>query len=45
MKWLRFLFLIAVLAAIGCSGSSTPKETIEEPPVDPAAEAEAAPPT
>ena len=42
MKWIRFLFLLAVLAAIGCSSSPAPEQMSEEAPAaDPAAEAEA----
>ncbi len=45
MKWLRYLFLLAVLAAVGCS-AAPPSEVIEETDtatdeVDEAAEAEA----
>jgi len=45
MKWLRYLFLLAVLAAVGCS-AAPPSEIIEETDaateeVDEAAEAEA----
>lgn len=44
MKWLRFVFLLAVLVAIGCSrapsSSEAPDAAVEE--VDAAAEAAAA---
>jgi PBP1b-binding outer membrane lipoprotein LpoB len=44
MKWLRYLFLLAVLTAVGCSSAPAPEQMVEDAPateVDAAAEADA----
>lgn len=44
MKWLRYLFLLVVLAGVGCSSAPPPEQMVEDAPaaeVDAAAEADA----